>query len=156
MGFYDKTVSLVVELVYSTTFDPAKPIFGKQTQPQPQPQAQVQSQPSSQSSNIAGQWSIISLFDVALPKSAYSLIITVSSIQLIGGCNSYSYDYTINSNTQVINIGNSVSTKNECDNSDDQLYVSGINKIYKYILSNVNGAPRLNFYDQAGNIGYAL
>jgi META domain len=106
--------------------------------------------------NIIGQWNIKSLFDVALPKTLYSILITPSAIQLVGGCNNYSYNYTLNSSTQVIKIGASVSTEKACGNSDDQLYVNGINKIYKYVYNNANGVARLNFYDQTGNIGYAL
>lgn len=56
----------------------------------------------------------------------------------------------------MIKIGASTSTEKACGNSDDQLYVNGISKIYKYVYNNANGIARLNFYDQTGNIGYAL
>lgn len=56
----------------------------------------------------------------------------------------------------MIVIGNQTATNKSCGQSDDQLYVSGINKMYKYLISGSNGIFTLRFYDQSGNPGYTL
>jgi hypothetical protein len=152
LNFYDKTVSLSVELVYSTAYDPAKPLFAAPVSPSTSNQ-----QTSAVSvSNLVGRWSIASLFNVPFPTTPYSLTFTASSIQLNGGCNSYTFPYTLNSTVQIITIGNSSSTSKSCGQSDDQLFASGVAKMYKYLLSNANGVTSLNCYDQSGAIGYSL
>ena len=74
----------------------------------------------------------------------------------MGGCNTYKYQYTVNSQAQLITLGGSTSTKKNCANSDDQLYVNGIESMYKYLISDVQNTKRLKFYSKEGNIGYAL
>ena len=53
-------------------------------------------------------------------------------------------------------MGEPTSTRKACANSDDQLYVSGVTKMYKYLVSPTSKGYSLNFYDTTGNIGYAL
>jgi len=91
-----------------------------------------------------------------MAKSIYSISITQSGINLLGGCNNYSYPYSLSTTTQIISIGNATITKNDCAQSDDQLYASGIAKMYKYLISNTSDTYTLKFYDQAGNSGYTL
>lgn len=160
LNLYDSTVTLVVGLVYSTTFDPAKPIFNAQPSPTSSSSSNSQSvsvnQPIS-TSNLIGTWSISSLFNIPFPSSPYSIVFTASTIKLNGGCNNYTANYSINSTTQLITVANPTpSITSACSQSDDQLYVSGITKLWKYLLSNTNGNTILNFYDQTGNIVYAL
>lgn len=147
LDLYDTSVSLTTELVYSTAYDPAKPVFASQVAA-PQVAANL-------TSPIAGNWAIAALFNVPFPTTPYSLIISSTSISLLGGCNNYSFSYLINATSQTITIGNSTSSNNACGQSDDQLYVGGIQKIYKYLLTK-SAASTLSFYDQQGNIGYVL
>lgn len=55
-----------------------------------------------------------------------------------------------------MNVSEGISTFKACGQSDDQLFVSGVNKMYKYLLSTSSTAYSLNFYDQTGNAGYKL
>jgi heat shock protein HslJ len=107
-------------------------------------------------SNLVGNWSISSLFGVSFPSTPYSLTFTQKSISLNGGCNSFSFPYSIDSVTQIMNVSEGTSTLKACGQSDDQLFVSGVTKMYKYLLSTSSSAYSLNFYDQAGNAGYKL
>lgn len=145
LDLYDKSVSLTTELVYSTAYDPAKPLFA----------ITVAAPTAIATSPIAGAWAIASLFNIPFPTTPYSLSISQTSISLQGGCNNYSFSYLINTTSQIISIGNSTSSTSSCAQSDDQLYVSGIQKIYKYVLTK-SAASTLSFYDQQGNIGYIL
>lgn len=168
LDFYDKNVSLVVEMFYSSVYDPSKPIFTTTATPSTNtastsntvntPPKTSTSSPSQGSSvsNIAGNWTISSLFSIYFPKTNYYLLINTSAITLNGGCNIYTYQYTINPATQLITIGSATQTNNSCAGSDDQLYVSGIIKMYKYLFSTSSSAYSLIFYDQAGNPGYSL
>lgn len=167
LTFYDENVTSAMEFIYSSAYDASKPLYSA---PQvPQPPAASQSTPASsvnQSqvppaepisvSNIAGNWSITSLFKIPIGKASYFLLFSNVSLRLGGGCNVYDYDYTLNSSTQIITVVNGTSTKKACGQSDDQLYVSGISKMHKYLLSSTNGVNTLMFYDQKGNPGYIL
>lgn len=155
-------------MVYSTPYDPTKPIFTSPTAPTPAPTSPPPkptrlATPSPNplaggvtASNIAGSWSIVSLFSISFPKTSYSLLISATTITLNGGCNNYTYQYTLTPATQLITIGASTQTKNPCAQSDDQLYVSGITKMYKYLVSSSASAYSLIFYDQTGTAGYSL
>lgn len=145
LDLYDKSVSLTTELVYSTAYDPAKPLFA----------SQVPATPTSVASPLAGVWAIASLFNVPFPSTPYSLAFNPTAISLLGGCNSYSFSYSINTTSQTISIGNSTSSTSSCAQSDDQLFVSGIQKMFKYVLTK-SASSTLSFYDQQGNIGYIL
>lgn len=146
LDLYDKSVSLTTELVYSTAYDPAKPLFAITAPAAPT---------ASVASPIAGAWAIASLFNIPFPSTPYSLTINQTSISLLGGCNNYSFSYSVNTTSQTISIGNSTSSTASCSQSDDQLYVSGIQKMYKYVLTK-SAASTLSFYDQQGSIGYIL
>lgn len=146
LDLYDKSVSLTTELVYSTAYDPAKPLFAITAPAAPT---------SIVASPIAGAWAIASLFNIPFPSIPYSLTINQTSISLLGGCNNYSFSYSVNPTSQTISIGNSTSSTASCSQSDDQLYVSGIQKMYKYVLTK-SAASTLSFYDQQGSIGYIL
>lgn len=146
LDLYDKSVSLTTELVYSTAYDPAKPLFAITAPAAPT---------ASVASPIAGSWAIASLFNIPFPSTPYSLKINQTTISLLGGCNNYSFYYSVNTTSQTISIGNSTSSTASCSQSDDQLYVSGIQKMYKYVLTK-SAASTLSFYDQQGNIGYIL
>jgi hypothetical protein len=152
LDLFDSNVSLTVELVYSSVYDPTKPLFPTQALPASIPTQSLQIS----TSNLVGRWSVSTLFNIPFPSSPYFISFTSTSIQLIGGCNNYTFGYNINSTTQTITVGNSTSTNGSCGQSDDQLYASGINKMYKYLLSSTNGIYTLNFYDQTGAIGYTL
>lgn len=149
---FDKDVAVAIDMVFSKKYDPkdsifasAAPIAPSAPSSQPQPQA-----------DISGAWSIRSLFDIPFPQSPYSLNITSTTITLKGGCNTYTYPYTVTPQVQVISLGKPTMTEKACQNSDDQLYVSGIEKMYKYLESSTPNGRVLNFYDEKGNIGYAL
>lgn len=146
LDLYDTSVSLTIELVYSTAYDPEKPLFAIQAPTAPT---------ANVASPLAGAWAIASLFNIPFPSTPYLLNINQTSISLLGGCNNYSFSYSINATSQVISIGNSTSSTASCSQSDDQLYVSGIQKMYKYLLTK-SAASTLSFYDQQGNIGYIL
>jgi len=188
LDFYDKNVSLMIEMVYSSAYDSNKPIF---TTPSPSTPPSVNTNTNSPSipkppivptvpstpiatpsvpktpvglstnsgvsvSNLVGNWTISSLFGISFPKTNYYLLINGTFITLNGGCNIYTYQYTINSTTQLITIGNATQTNKSCGGSDDQLYVSGISKMYKYLVITTSSGYSLMFYDQAGNAGYSL
>lgn len=154
LNLYDNTITLTAGLVYSTAFDPAKPIFAPPSPPSTTVSTAVG--PIS-TSNLAGTWYILSLFNIPLTASPYTLIFTPNTIRLTGGCGTYTLSYTINSTTQIITIGSSTpSIASSCNQSDDQLYLSGINKMYKYLVSTTNGVSSMSAYDQSGNIGYSL
>ena len=72
---------------------------------------------------------------------------------LQGGCNVHSFPYSNDQKAQVVTVDSSkgVSTRKLCKQDDDQLYVSGISKMYKYLSS--SGGNSLTFYDQEGNPG---
>ena len=173
-------------MVYSTAFDPNKPIFTV-APPSPLPSTinatnnttsnsipkapvspapTVPPAPSSPvvpsnssvvtASNLVGNWTISSLFGISFPKTNYYLLFNATAITVNGGCNVYTYQYTINPITQLITIGNSTKTDKSCGSSDDQLYVSGISKMYKYLVSTASSGYSLIFYDQTGNPGYSL
>lgn len=146
LDLYDKSVSLTTELVYSMAYDPAKPLFASQV---------AAPQTASLTSPLAGTWAIAALFNIPFPSTSYSLTFNPTSISLLGGCNNYSFFYSINATSQTISIGNSTSSTPSCGQSDDQLFVSGIQKMYKYVLTK-SAASALSFYDQQGNIGYVL
>ncbi len=158
LNLYDKTVTLTAGLVYSAVFDPAKPIFASPSTPAPA----ISTTPSAavgpiSISNLAGTWYIMSLFNIPLTASPYTLVFTSNSIKLNGGCDAYTLSYSINSTTQIITIGTSLpKIASNCSQSDDQLYLSGITKMYKYLLSTTNGVSSLSIYDQTGSIGYSL
>lgn len=171
LAFYDSKILVAIEMIYSQPFDPAKPIFGGSA-PQINTNSRAPANPrlnptSSQSannpnssqistSNLAGRWSIDSLFGIPFPTTPYSLTFTSNQITLNGGCNTFNYPYTIDYVTQIITIGNGTSTLKACAQSDDQLYVSGIQKMYKYLLSSNNTVHSLVFYDRNGSAGYRL
>lgn len=165
LKLYDSSVVLTAEFAYSSAYDPKKPLFApaaapvtsntSQAQPTQNTQAQVASIPIS-TSNLAGKWTVQSLFDIPFPSTPYSITITPSLLQLNGGCNNYSFLYTINNSLQVFTIGNSTAPSKSCSQSDDQLYISGVAKMYKYLLSSTNGLFTLKFYDQTGAAGYTL
>lgn len=145
-----------MEFIFANPYDASKPLFPVATPPSSATKAAsaVNSQPST--SSIAGNWAIAALFNIPLPSTSYSLTITPNTIRINGGCNTFTYQYTINSTSQLIVIGNQTSTNKSCGQSDDQLYVSGILKMYKYLISGSNGIFTLRFYDQTGNPGYTL
>jgi hypothetical protein len=153
-------------MVYSSAYDPNKPIFTATTPPpksappsnSPNVASKVIPPPSQGTliSNISGNWTISSLFSISFPKTSYYILINTSAITLNGGCNIYTYQYSVNSATQLITIGNVTQTNKSCAGSDDQLYVSGIAKMHKYLFSTSSTANSLIFYDQAGNPGYSL
>jgi hypothetical protein len=156
LNLYDSKVTLTAGLVYSTVFDPAKPIFGGQTTTA-STAAPSLPQTAISTSNLVGSWSILSLFNIPFSSSAYTLTFTATAIKITGGCSNYTLNYTLNSTTQIITISNSTpSVSSACSQSDDQLYISGVVKMYKYLLSNSNGVYTLSIYDQSGNIGYSL
>lgn len=168
LKFYDSFVALTAEFAYTSAYDPKKPLFAAasasapatinttQSQPpQPIPPPPVPSLPIS-TSNLSGRWTIQSLFNIPFPSTPYSLTFTPSHLQLNGGCNNYFFPYSINNISQIITIGNSSSTGKNCSQSDDQLYVSGVTKMHKYLLSSTNGLFTLKFYDQNGTSGYTL
>lgn len=166
LDLYDSKIQIAVEMIYSQAFDPSKPIFGG-SPPQANsntrtPPAAINSPSSGSStsqistSNLAGRWSIDSLFGIPFPTTPYSLTFTANQITLNGGCNTFNYPYTIDSVTQLITVGNGTSTLKACAQSDDQLYVSGIQKMYKYLLSSNSTVHALVFYDRNGSAGYRL
>jgi hypothetical protein len=156
LNLYDSTVTLSAGLVYASVFDPSKPIFGGQSSA-PAANAQNASALAISTANLAGTWYVASLFNIPLASTPYTLILTANTIQLAGGCSKYTFSYSINSTTQLISTGNATSSVTAaCSQSDDQLYVSGITKMYKYLLSTANGVSSLSIYDQTGNIGYSL
>ena len=165
LKLYDSSVVLTAEFAYISAYDPKKPLFAPISAPaakntsQPQPpkpvQPPLQSSPIS-TSNLAGKWTVQSLFNIPFPSTPYSITITPTLLQLNGGCNNYSFPYSINNVSQLITIGNSTSTSKSCAQSDDQLYVSGVAKMHKYLLSSTNGLFTLKFYDQNGTSGYTL
>lgn len=57
LDFYDATVSISAELVYSQPFNPSRPIFADLTQAQTG---------QSGSSNLVGTWRIVNLFNIPL------------------------------------------------------------------------------------------
>lgn len=174
-------------MVYSTVYDPNKPIFTV-APPSPPPSTTnttnninsnsipkapvapvappAPSAPSTpvvpsnssvvSASNLVGNWTISSLFGISFPKTNYYLLFNATAITVNGGCNVYTYQYTINATTQLITIGNFTKTDKSCASSDDQLYVSGISKMYKYLVSSTSSGYSLIFYDQTGNPGYSL
>ena len=81
------------------------------------------------------RWSINDLFRIPFPSTPYSILFTPQEIRLLGGCNGYSFQYQLNSSTQIITIGEESGSNRDCSNSDDKLYVRGIRKMYKYLLS---------------------
>jgi hypothetical protein len=152
---YDGNVSLIIEMVYSNAYDPSKPIFAAASSaPASNPGPAASSGFSV--SNIAGNWSILTLFNLSFPNSPYYLTITAATITLNGGCNTYSYPYTITPSTQLITLGNATATTNSCGQSDDQLYASGVIKMFKYLTSTSGNTNSLVFYDQTGNSGFSL
>ena len=109
LNLYDSTITLTAGLVYSNPFDPAKPIFSNQSSAAAlSSQNQTNSGPIS-SSNLAGTWYISSLFNIPLTSTPYNLIFASNNIRLVGGCANYTFNYTINSTTQIINILNTAS-----------------------------------------------
>lgn len=158
LNLYDSKVALTVGLVYSSVFDPSKPVFGSQAASSTSNSSLTSSSNLPISvSNLAASWSIISLFGVPFPSSPYTLVFSPSMIVLSGGCSNYNFNYTLNTTTQIITLGSlAASVSAACSKSDDQLYISGVSKMYKYLISSTNGAYTLNFYDQTGNIGYSL
>lgn len=141
-------------MVYSTPYDPTKPIF---TVSSTNPTTPTNTPATISISNLVGKWSIKSLFNIPFPNSPYSLTFTSQQIILNGGCNKYSYQYTLNSPMQLIQIGNLTATNNSnCGQSDDQLYVNGIMNMYKYLLSSTNGVYTLSFYNSTGSMAYQL
>lgn len=166
LALYDNKIQIAVEMIYNQAYDPAKPIFGgsapqtsSNTRPPPttaNPSTSNSTTSQISTSNLVGRWSIDSLFDIPFPTTPYSLTFTSNQITLNGGCNTYNYPYTIDSVTQIITVGNGTSTLKACTQSDDQLYVSGIQKMYKYLLSSNNTVHALVFYDRNGSAGYRL
>jgi len=159
-------------MAYSTAYDPNKPIFSpvaastNSTSPSPPPPPSKTNQSINNSSspsnlgvsasNLTGNWSIVSLFNIPFPKTPYYLLFSNSSIVLNGGCDTYTYQYTLNPATQLISLGNSTKTNKSCAGSDDQLFVSGITKMYKYLVSSNASAYSLIFFDPNGTPGYSL
>ena len=161
LDLYDANVTLTAEMVYANPYDPAKPIFNAAPPtPPPAPAAPVAfvAPPVAgfSATNIAGNWSIVSLFGISFPGTTYYLTITGATITLNGGCNIYSFPYTINSVSQTITLGGQTATERACTNSDDQLYVSGITKMFKYLTSVSSSAYSLLFYDQTAKPTYSL
>jgi heat shock protein HslJ len=156
LDLYDSKVGLSMEFIFANPYDASKPMFpaAASTSSAPKATPAANSQPST--SSIAGNWAIAALFNIPLPSTSYNLTISPTTIRINGGCNTYTYQYTINSTSQLIAIGNQTSTNKSCGQSDDQLYVSGILKMYKYLISGSNGIFTLRFYDQTGNPGYTL
>lgn len=105
---------------------------------------------------MVGQWTIKDLFKIPFPSTPYTVIFSPEQIRLVGGCNGYSFDYNLNPSTQIITIGKMDSSSNNCAKSDDGLFVSGIQKIHKYLLTTANGIHTLHLYDNAGDPGYTL
>ncbi len=160
LDLYDANVTLSAEMIYSNPYDPAKPLFSSTpvvaTPVTPPPVVSVPPAPTFSASNISGNWSIVSLFGISFPSTTYYLTISATNIVLNGGCNTYSFPYTINPVPQTITLGNAIATLIYCANSDDQLYVSGISKMFKYLTSVTSTAYSLIFYDQAGKPTYSL
>ena len=153
-------------MIYKEPYDSSKSIFkpkatrqSPRTQLRPRPRPRPSSRPSSSeisSSNLVGTWKVNSLFGIPFPKSSYSLGFTSTTINLLGGCNSYRFPYTLNDTTQIITIDKPTSTKKACSNSDDGLFVSGVEKMHKYLISKTSLGYNLNFYDKPGKAGYSL
>ena len=150
-------------MMFSKPYDPEEPIFGGNTRPAPPPVNNNRPRPTAlpptkgiSRTNLSGNWQIVTLFDIPFPDTPYSLAIDLESITLLGGCNTYKFPYTLNATIQTITVGEPTSTRKACANSDDQLYVSGVIKMYKYLVSPTSKGHSLNFYDTTGNIGYAL
>jgi heat shock protein HslJ len=152
LSLYDKDIALAAEMIYNKVYDPSKSIFDTST---PAPPA-ANSTSTAPAVSIAGSWSVITLFDVPFPSTPYYLNISNSTIALLGGCNSHSFLYTLDPANQTITLGPDVSTLKFCADSDDQLYLSGVQKMYKFLLSDTSSGQRLNFYGKDGKIGYAL
>lgn len=166
LKLYDSSVILTAEFAYSSAYDPSKPLFppappqatintSQNQPPKLTPPPQAPSLPIS-TSNLAGKWTIQSLYNIPFPSTPYSITFSPSQLQLNGGCNAFSFPYSINNISQVITIGNASSTEKACTQSDDQLYVSGVTKMYKYLLSSTNGLFTLKFYDKNGTSVYTL
>ena len=103
-----------MELVFTEDYDPENPVFtesGATPVPSAPTAAPSQPQPTSQApqpislSNLVGRWTINDLFKIPFPSTPYSVLFTSSQIRLLGGCNGYSFDYTLSPSTQLINIG---------------------------------------------------
>lgn len=164
LDLYDNDIALAVEVVYSQEYDPSESIF-KAAATRTSPTSMTSSSSSSasytpsagiSSTNLSGNWSIVTLFDIPFPNTPYSLSMSLSSISLLGGCNSHTFPYTLNTTGQIITIGEGISTMKACVSDDDQLYISGIKKMYKYLISSTSSGFSLNFYAESGQIGYAL
>lgn len=87
------------------------------------------------------------LFKIPFPSTPYSVIFSPEQIRLVGGCNGYGFDYTLNPTTQLITIGKMDKSNNDCSKSDDALYVRGIQRISKYLLTTANGLHTLRLFD---------
>lgn len=150
LDLYDQNVSLSVELVYTSSYDPNRPLFGSAPPPPPQPTIPLSA------SNLVATWNITSLFSISMAKSPYYLIFGEKTLTINGGCDIYSYDYTLNTTSQIITVGAVTSGGKPCSQSDDGLFTSGITKMNKYLLSNNGSTYSLKFYDQNGSPGYYL
>lgn len=163
LKLYDSAIEVIFQLTYSSPYDPAKPIFAGTTQnktlsTKSESASVGRSSPSNITvSNLAGRWTVISLFNIPFPSTPYYIVIGTTTLTLNGGCSNYTFAYTINSTTQIITIANATSNITKaCAKSDDSLYISGITKMNKYLLSSSSGRYTLNFYDKTGKIGYSL
>ena len=171
LNFYDEDVSLTMEMVYSEEYDPENPVFTESgappvpsvptpppapSQPTPAPQPTSQAPKPISLSNLVGRWTINDLFRIPFPSTPYSILFTPQEIRLLGGCNGYSFQYELNSATQLITIGEENGSKRDCSASDDKLYVRGIRKMHKYLLSDSDSKHLLKFYDVDGEPTYTL
>lgn len=147
-------------MIYVQSYDPNNPIFPTITPTSSSP-SKPPTSPSLTSSaisvaNLKGNWQIISLFNIPFPTTPYSLVFNATDLQLIGGCNTFTYGYILYPNTQNIQLGPSRYTSQTCTKNDDQLYASGISKMYNYTLSSANEGIKLKFYDQGNVLVYDL
>lgn len=157
LDLYDGQINVAVEMVYSEAYDPKKTVFGGAPPPASTGNSQSASTSSGVSaSNLAGAWKVSSLFGIPFPSTPYSLTFTKDKISLNGGCNAFTFPYEIDSTTQIITVKEGTSTLKACTQSDDQLFVSGVNKMYKYLFSTTSSEYNLNFYDKTGNAGFKL
>lgn len=93
-----------------------------------------------------------------MPMDGSSVYFIFSSnlISYNGGCNTFQFQYTPNESSKTIQIGQNKSTSNTCQVNDDGLYVNGLARVSKYVISILGKEFRLKLSDGAGNLMYEL
>jgi len=143
--FYDVNVSSTLIISFLENITNQQYLTDKQTAINASVITQTTNQTSQPTSNVyqlannqndlIGQWSPTNIFGIPLTNTPISIVFAYTSITYQGGCNTFLFAYTVDTNKKQFSMGQNKSTSNNCTVNDDGLYTNAIPMFFGYNIS---------------------